>query len=1049
MHPDIQIFTLNPETKVRIFFKEDQLSDIQIKMSKKKRHDFLKNYDDRSRHWKTSSNTYLFQSELIKYRRKKIQTSKPEGERINDLIDKLLSLSEDYAGLEVFINNFVPTNQTEILKQLNFRIDELKIKIQEKLNGKLSEKTINELKNRLSIFQKKIETTDELKQLFYAKNLRKNIPSLGVVIAKQYSILLSSSLKKAYEITDNQLTQAFQMHPGIKALSEAKALIGIKNFSLYGARSANTHSPIPDTMLEIIQPLKNEQNLEIRWFSLMPFLNSPDNIEQLDEMLCYFNQGDVKTQIAWYYTPLRVIAIMIELIVFFPLRFLSSTISFIASCCGRLIGLITFDTFTFSTKKWDETVSNIHHTFSPVRFVMRHAALNYQKKIQKSTSERKEILAFLGEKSRSLYNDIITHFFSGHLLAESFSASIKYLISSIKNPFSDTSYILSTTQIKRDANFEKIKNNTENILNKEYSSFFFPSNENECIDVFEKEEALWLNISKWQPNQFSSFLDFPDDIAYGLSEIVMGPMFRTSPGFSTVYFMLSQASLAVLFFPFLKTTLGLTGKILQTVPSWLSHHLTGTSINESYAKKIISVFIMWKILFFTSEFTNELVSGNFEILNDIFQSSEKIILYATFFISIGYLLQFIPNIPSPAGNIINFFSTQSQDCTHATIPLNSLEYAFLGLKFSLLIHSTLSGKQKISSDKIIDQEKIQKVFKSLNLFECNLSHSVLKEKIKPIFHQYITKDIDEKTQSSAIDEFIQTLNTIKQTRLNNILNEHSSANTILIKNMELQKTLRLILQREMMGKAFDPNHQRKEARLFFDRLNDLFKEYHEALKSEGLSDQFIDSDELLHHFYNKHCYHGSNNLLRIVTIVFFPIAYFWRALKYLIAGTTRFHSPSIQHQVKMSFAKDRAIIFQSIAFCSRVIYVLARAYSYTLRVLFIASVFALTLSSIFWFQRSRNMVFECASRICLHHLTLTKSFHSWYTKSAHIANITHDDLFRQTINILTELTQHTLTATESTTSSAQLFPTKQRDKILPLSENTMNIEYTCLKPKVI
>lgn len=1051
-----QVFQLTANTNVRILTDvHGAVVDIQIQASAAERHKFLLNFEEKSRHFSTACSTYIVQSELTKFRRK----YGTQNNNIQKLLDEVQVISEKFAKLEALINQ---VDQSDHAKNLN----ELKIlthEIHEYLYGTtftlISTHTRTAMRESLDQFIKNIEalekktpTNHELRKLFSAQDRSTKIHSLGSLIIEQYQILLSGAILQVYAYTDNRFTQLFYMNPALKTLSDAKSLIELKG-SLYGTRYNNTHAPVPETMLEILSPFKPTENSattstqnELPWLSLRPYMDAPGDIQELDKILCHFSQrsSTAHTKINWYFGPLSLLASTLEFILAIPLRAAVSALSFAASCVGRIIRIATFGYLGYSTEKFDNKIAGIHHKYSLVRYVKNRAAQKFKRHNMEGeiSYEHQVILDECQKHTRSLYNVIFTHYLSGDALAKIVETTLRRIASSITHPVFESTYILSTSSAKRKENYDKISARTAADMEKAFQHSFTqetdaaagPLQESATIETNQlgavitdptirakipknSAEKEWPTIAKFHANTYSSPIDFFDEIAHGLSDLVVDPMFRKSPGAATLFFMLSQASWAVLLAPSLAASLGPAGKVLFTLPAWFSKHFTGAPVNETFVTKMVGVFLEWKGLFFTTELMLEAANGDFDFIEQLFGSSEKIVLGAVMLISLGYGMQFIPEINSSAAGILNFFSNEARHCAHATLPFSGIEYAFLGLKFSLLVHSLLSGTTTHPVEAAINCKAINEALKSENIFSQNLNAADVQQKIRGIFDQFAPADLDQNTKERSVQCLIRFAKRLKASSMTEVLEENAPSLTqtaprprspeldaqLSPEYLQLQNAIEIVQQMEMVGTNFK---SRKEALLFFDALSDRFDTYNNTLKAKGRFDKVIDKSEILHNFYNKHCYHGSNNLVRILsTIPLYPLTYAWRKLKSSLASTHYFHSPSIQHQVEKSFAKDKALAMQVLAFTSRVGHTIGRAYSYAFRVIAFVAITAATGTIILWKDSFRKAFYKTLAKISLHHSDLTEWVRPKYAEYARKADTSADGLLSQCGEALERLNQ--------------------------------------------
>lgn len=207
-------------------------------------------------------------------------------------------------------------------------------------------------------------------------------------------------------------------------------------------------------------------------------------------------------------------------------------------------------------------------------------------------------------------------------------------------------------------------------------------------------------------NHISSPLDVFYDIMVTLSNGVVNPMFRKSPGIATFFFAISISTFATYLLP--ASALAW----LKAIPVWLKYpaeqislHFTGKSTTLGIQEQLVACFLEWKLGFFATEFGVELAHGHFEIFEPVFEEPEQIVLGLVGLISLGVALQYVPELPTTIHipglpeipnyyfMIVNIFTEEAKSCADGTMFLTSIEYGFLGLKFAMLMHSMLSGSE--------------------------------------------------------------------------------------------------------------------------------------------------------------------------------------------------------------------------------------------------------------------------------------------------------------------------------------------------------------------
>jgi len=391
------------------------------------------------------------------------------------------------------------------------------------------------------------------------------------------------------------------------------------------------------------------------------------------------------------------------------LRFALSIIFLIFVPFVAIWAWVTNDTIANKYHKIDHALSYLNFLVGPAK---RWYHSGYQKDLPQG--DRKEMLAKVkANSSRSVFDSVVTKYFSCSAIGVAIVNFFRNIWHAIKGFFLDANHAWLTRKSTYDHDCMSAYRSMHQDVFSHQKRFAIEFQErlkaaaHELENAAEEKEAIgdYPRVRRWKPNEWSSAFDFFDDICFGLSDLVVDPMFRKQPGLATTYFVLAHASLGVLFAP-PSVASSQYFNWLNEIPAWLSQNFTGKEISESLATQIIGCFLEWKVGFFASEFLLETMQGDFSGLKEIVKQPEKITFGLFALVASGYALGHIPTLPTsftvngievpfPVGDAINLFSEESETCTIGGTPgLTGLEYAFLGLKFGLLIESLVSGADK-------------------------------------------------------------------------------------------------------------------------------------------------------------------------------------------------------------------------------------------------------------------------------------------------------------------------------------------------------------------
>lgn len=959
--------------------------DIEVLVNEEKRSDFFKNFDRKGVDYSNSCYTYLLQNQLAKFQEKRLRTQDKDNIKdqqkeiqIDEAMLFLRDVSESFAGLEALINNSRVADPFGDLEKLRNCLKIFSDDLFEKINFRMPKNEnaplalwlnalIKKLESSLEKFQDRIDeledrtpTPDEIRELFGVQDEHYGEVSIGSFICEQLTEITSFGMEMIYSITNNRFVQLFNMHPALKALSDAKADLEKKGQSLYGARYNNSRSAVP---LEMLTSLTSKQPVAPqKWLSLRPYIKRLDNLEKVENALCFFSGRENDG------TPVGIHG------VYKILTFLASIPEIAVTVLHLGVSLVTafipVASWRHNVSRW---ASQAHHKISPIRYCKE--LINTQYKY--ISGKNNDVINHIKGKSISFFNRFVTEYASADRIFKWVKKSVYKFGSNLRNIFIyDAGYliellakdhkklqqdVIKKMELKiaeKDLELrEKIREKLEKMNAKLEQSVadskteasdsegehFMSADSHPSEEKVKLEYERWANIINWQPNEYNSILDFADEILVGLSDVVIDPMFRKSPGLATIFFALSVASLGVTLLPAsASANLGLVGNILQAIPAWFSKTFTGTPLSEGLSTKVIASFLQWKAGFFISEAALEAMHGDFEFLDSIFGESEKITLALMVLVSVGVTLKFIPllpktvtigghAIPNPITSAINFFALEAKHCAGGVIPLNGIEYAFLGLKSMLLIYSLVSGSHSLpikplNIEALVDDLKKSDLLKKEGSEE---QHQLL----ITVFAKHGFTERENETNSI----FVTLLEDIKNLKAGNMqalaANDDAPFSPVLAAGapevkptpyQKLQQTMDFVNRIENHGMRFPSKFQAKR---YYDYLDGVFEDYNKSLRDKGRHDKQVNKAEFLNVFFNKHCYSGSSTLVKVISIVpLYPLTVFWRGIKYFCATKTEtFKSPAVAHQVSKSFHKEGTFILQTVAILSRVFHAFGRA----------------------------------------------------------------------------------------------------------------------------
>lgn len=761
------------------------------------------------------------------------------------------------------------------------------------------------------------------------------IKSLGTFMREEMSFVLDAGIKVSYKISNNRLRDVIQVPRLVAYLSDAEHLFLIKGQSVVeGPKENDTYSPIPKEMLEALtsaDPIDDEKEL---YFSLSPYIKKM-HPKHLDEILCLItgkSRDDNSLHGNYFYhfflQPLKLIASVVEIT--FSVPRLLAVIS---------LGLVEVIFSPFSSKPNSKKITwklnqyiikffdKFSFIFAPLTYLQNIKASRYERIVSLSdvSDDHQQILDECADYSS--YCHKLFRYCTPQLVASSIHEFFISLISSVTNFFTDFKYLLEPARNNDDV-YVKVAQRYEAM--KLFHEVFGIKSQDLLAQKIDKDS--FKNVVYCDSNDVKSPLDVFYEIAVVLSNDVVNPMFRKSPGVATFYFALSMLTFGTLVLP------SAVFAWMKPVPTWLQYlankislNFTGKPVSAGLMEQSVACFLGWKLGFFSTEFVIEMLEGHYEILAKLFEEPEQIVLGLVGLVGVGMGLQFIPELPSmikipglpaipnPYFIVINTFTEESKSCAEGTIGLTSIEYGFLGLKFAMLMHSMLSNSEREEA-KLSELEKLVLVLQQNDFFKNLLSFCKQKKilngdlgdaknDIKTFISEELSK-INVIFSDESIDKFATLLispyknppvKIIKKTQPTLAEARNSLRQAI---KMVTDKNNKLIFSRSVFG-------VNKEAHQLYDKLDSLFDDYNAALKREKPQEFYkyhIDKSYFLDIFFNKYIYKRSNNFVRSILIIFYPIPLISRSIKYIWATIN--HKPSMQHQVIKNFSKDFVILSQ-------------------------------------------------------------------------------------------------------------------------------------------
>ncbi|GEM_PF-2745760 len=716
----------------------------------------------------------------------------------------------------------------------------------------------------------------------------------------------------------------------------------------------------------------------------------------------------------------------------------------------------------FNIQAIDQFAKTWHHQLSIVRRTRKTLDDSYQRNEQ---SDHTEILNKIKGHRISFYNDLLSQY-SGEFFTKKLADTFIGFVDSVANIPREILYILQPKDaIKRKAVFlnrkEYIKTLQENInteitklknkINPEYNEEKMAAG-NSIVPASEVKETSSPQIKNnlYRPlvvphpmNTIPSVAEIPREMIIGFNRGIVDTAFRNNSGSATLFFVHSLTTLGALAAPEivkLEKLRQLCGGI---------NHLFGINVLESdMLKKIMGVTQQWQVLYASLEATKGVLLGETEKLKWLLNNSEKITLFCLCAYSAGQLLKYLPQLPTnvipdaanhlhdvinlvfPNKNFasitynnglsyaagflntfplfINQFKDESIEVGKTgTHPFKDFEQAIFGIKFLLIVHSLLSQGNH-SSDHDVDFHRIESEL-------AQLTKNLDDIKISKADKNYLLYAFLVENKMSKIAESVSHRSKLNETK---IIIPHDDSNYSAFNKAREElynaisqpaeytkiKTLNQALNPE--NSQNDPHSGKLRNKLYFDYLVETFKKYNTEAKSHLVLDEDLYQRDYLHSYFAKNCYDGTNTITRLVTLaLLYPVCIVYRELKRGLAKTEWFYSPSIEYQVQMDYAADKALFFQILGLLAVIVKTVARPLGYLGRIgLFGLSCPVALVAMLCGFKPDLNRWVDIiSSSIVPHRFDGTSWLRPKYAEIARVASIDSDDLNNNTRRLLNKL----------------------------------------------
>ncbi len=912
---------------------------------------------------------------------------------------------------------------------------------------------IKKLKTNIQSFRDHVESLDDkiltaadIQQLFCSQRGAINAstdPCLGSFLTEQLFLLTEYGIEEVFSLTGTRL-QFFGAHPAVKALSDAKADIESRALSAKNVSKENSQLPVPAALLDLIdvdssteQQAHSDRGEEVannkKWLSLKPYVDQFQNIEAIDTMVFALSEKSeeksfkVSSSLTWT-VGFKIFVASIGEVFISLVHMVCSIFSFLAEGICWLRNW--FPGSPWGMEWFDNGVTQVHNVFSHYLFKFK----NESRELYQSTREEQSTRAFLetlykgkiAEKDNTL-NQFFSEY-SGHKVAaivgdffRSVRKTLGHIWENLKFTLPKAGLLFMSSKNRQQAlkakrqkaftdKIQQIRDEyqtlhdeiqKQNLQPKSREAGFASStadNKEEEIKEEEQNHPTWTPGTPWVNNHIRFTGDVLGNIFVGVSDNLIGKMFRQNPAPATAFFMLSMASFTVLMTPSLAANAKTAW--LAAPSNWLSHHITGNVVanfpGQQPFSKLVSSFLQWKVTVLSSELGAEIYRGNTEFVYNVFKDLDKITLAAFFMIAVGKEIAFFAHHPIPSlhlysivnnhfpwvpeylkyslkfvdgsintfPHVLNTLGEESAVCnTHGIGAWTWIEDALLGAQFCFVLHSMLQSPQRAP---VLNVEKV--VANLMAVARSSNAHLTEEEVIKLLKENGISQPVGTEALAQY-SELISLLANPEETR-EKIHSSVSQAQQIAqeevarVAAVERQLTPEQITlrdKRKALEEAMHAVHDmqalansgfkdKKSAWDFSDYLSDCFDDYIKAL--EAAQSPIKETKQLkkyyLLNFNNLYCHGTANTIISFFSIFpFLPITLLWRGFKYALS-----FSPVIKNEVIRNCKKDIMMVFQLFSELMRPVRELLRTVSYVLRL-------AVMLTTVILI--SPELVYRCAS----------------------------------------------------------------------------------------
>jgi hypothetical protein len=543
--------------------------------------------------------------------------------------------------------------------------------------------------------------------------------------------------------------RAFNPHPVYVHLGDAKSYIERKGKSLHGVAANNSRDPVDVGMVDSLTQNANASNENPSYVSVMDYVDVNGDPAETNRLFMHLNPafrdlddetpstGGFLATAGLFFTNLAEIGLTFG--VRGGLTVLTGTFYLIARTPGLVFGKPWNDAVDRIFDRIERGITNAHTWLSSKIGVGRFKEARYAEyspDMQKVHSPQSRYASG-------------AHVFNGQAVGGFIANGVGSILTAVVvNPWNAARKFITNQDGYRDDTLDKrfkprayherkIKAfkqqaiaNYKKAMNEKSAKAGEASQKN--TGGLPANIKMRRGVQPWARNEYSTPLEFFDEIVTGLADVILSPMFRHNPGFAAIFFVFAHASFGVMAAPGMVPGTSGSNHVLLMISKLVAKDFMGKTVGHaegaSLASDTFTAFLNFKLPMILTEGIKEMTFGEYS--QYILAHPEKITtgaLVFSAFMGATYALSFLPqlrlpemlpeslthvNVPTPMGSmptvslpippmqVLDIFVEEAAEVqAHGLWPLTSIEFGFLALKLGLLVKGMASSSHDPAEEK--------------------------------------------------------------------------------------------------------------------------------------------------------------------------------------------------------------------------------------------------------------------------------------------------------------------------------------------------------------